>query len=225
MSVRPITFSEGEFYHIYNRGNSKQRIFHDGHDHMYFTNLLYLMNTHERRQVYDLKKLGHFNAYDIERKNVLVSIGAYCLMPNHFHILMTEKEEGGISKFMQKVSTAYAMYYNNKYERTGGLFEGKFKAQHADDDRYLKYLFSYIHLNPVKLIDPQWKERGIRNKKAVLTHLKGYAHSSYLDYLGEQRLQALILSVTDFPRYFPHPDTFSSEIFSWLSYGNGLKNR
>ena len=59
-------------------------------------------------------------------------------MPNHFHILITQMEEKGVSKFMQKLSTAYSMYYNKKYKRTGGLFEGKFKSEHLNKDRYLK---------------------------------------------------------------------------------------
>ncbi len=74
-------------------------------------------------------------------------------MPNHFHILFKQEKEQGITTFMQKLSTAYVMYYNKKYKRSGGLFEGKFKSKYAGEDRYLKYLFSYIHLNPLKILD------------------------------------------------------------------------
>ncbi len=76
----------------------------------------------------------------LPRGNQLVSIGAYCLMSNHLHLLLREEEESGISLFMQKVSTAYTMYFNRKYKRTGSLFAGRFKAQHAGNDNYLKYL-------------------------------------------------------------------------------------
>jgi len=103
--------------------------------------------------LYDLKK--------INRGEQLVNIVTYCLMSNHFHLLIYEKTEGGISKFMQKVTTAYTMYFNKSKQRTGALFQGKFKAKHASiNDNYLKYLVAYIHLNPIKLIDAQWKENG-----------------------------------------------------------------
>jgi putative transposase len=137
-------------------------------------------------------------------------------MPNHFHILITEKREGGISKFMQKLSTSYSMYYNKKYERTGSLFEGKFKSQHVEEDKYLKYLFSYIHLNPVKLIQKDWKEKGIRNEKEAKDYLKKYSYSSYLDFTGEKRVQNQILNIESFPKYFPNKTLFIEEIFEWL---------
>ena len=85
-------------------------------------------------------------------------------MPNHFHILVKEKIENGISKFMGKLTTGYSMYFNKRYDRTGSLFQGVFKSVHADSDEYLKYLFAYIHLNPIKLINPEWKENGIKDK-------------------------------------------------------------
>jgi putative transposase len=138
-------------------------------------------------------------------------------MPNHFHILITEKIEGGISKFMQKLSTAYSMYYNKKYKRTGGLFEGKFKSQHAGTDQHLKYLFSYIHLNPIKLIQHDWKEKGIKNKKEAIGYLNQYLYSSYIDFIGEKRVQNKILNTEEFPKYFPNTTSFIKEIFEWLS--------
>jgi len=141
-------------------------------------------------------------------------------MPNHFHLLITQKDGGDISKFMQKLSTAYVMYYNKKYKRTGGLFEGKFKSQHLSTDKYLKYIFSYIHLNPVKLIDKDWKEKGIRNKKESLKYLHQYSYSSFSDFLGIQRIQNKVLDKNDFPRYFSNSKVFLGEIFEWLNYKN-----
>ena len=79
----------------------------------------------------------------IERGETLVDIGLYCLMPNHFHLLVKEKKENGISMFMEKLSTSYSMYFNKKNERTGRIFENTFKATHVDNDEYLKYLFAY----------------------------------------------------------------------------------
>ena len=125
---------------------------------------------------------------------------------------------------MQKLTTAYVMYYNKKYERTGGLFEGKFKAEHLDKNTYLKYLFSYIHLNSIKLIDKNWKEKGIHNKESALDYLNNYQYSSYLDYLGRKRVQNQILNYEAFPDYFPTKQEFSKEIFEWISFNDNDKN-
>lgn len=218
MSIRKISFVSGEYYHIYNRGNSKQKIFHDKADYERFAGLLYACNNQENFKIFNIPK-GQ-DLFSEEKRKILVDIGAYVLMPNHFHILITQGENGDISKFIQKVSTAYVMYYNKKYERTGGLFEGKFKAQHAGNDRYLKYLFSYIHLNPLKLIYKNWKKEGIRNKKEALEYLSNYKYSSYADYIGFQRVQNKILNTETFPNYFLNKQSFLKEIFEWLSFIN-----
>jgi putative transposase len=118
---------------------------------------------------------------------------------------------------MQKLSTAYSMYYNKKYKRTGGLFEGKFKSQHTETDQHLKYLFSYIHLNPIKLIQHDWKEKGIKNIKEAKDYLDKYSYSSYLDFIGEKRIQNRILDIEEFPKYFPKKNSFIKEIFEWLN--------
>ena len=97
------------------------------------------------------------------------------------------------------------------------MFEGKFKAQHASTDKHLKYLFSYINLNPVKLIQKDWKEKGIKNKKEALEYLNKYFYSSYLDFIGEKRVQNKILNRESFPKYFPTETSFSEEIFEWLN--------
>ena len=220
MSIRKTDLVEGEYYHIYNRGNSKQKIFNDKEDYLRFISLLYISNSSASFNFYDLSRNNNFNVYEIEKNDSLVDIGAYCLMPNHFHLLLTQKnteENNNITKFMQKLSTAYVMYYNKKYKRTGSLFEGKFKSQHVEIDRHLKYLFSYIHLNPIKLIQRDWKEKGIRNKKKVMNYLNEYSYSSYLDFIGEKRVQNKILNIESFPKYFPNKISFVKEIFEWLT--------
>ncbi len=217
MSIRKVEFVQGEFYHIYNRGNSKQKIFHDKKDYERFIGLLFLANSESSFNFFNLLKDGHL--YDTDRGETLVDIGAYCLMPNHFHILITPKEAGGVSKFMQKLTTGYVMYYNQKYERTGGLFEGKFKSEHLGEDRYLKYIFSYIHLNPIKLADPKWKDIGLKNKTKTLVFLKTYLFSSYLDYKKMPRPQNVIINRKPFPDYFPSTKDFDDEILNWINYG------
>lgn len=208
----------GEYYHIYNRGNSKQKIFHDKWDYLYFLKLLHVLNQKNNKQIRN-------QAYDVfifhEDRDPLVSIGAYVLMPNHFHILITPTEEGSISKYMQKVCTGYVMYYNQKYKRSGSLFEGKFKSQYANNDKYLKYLFAYIHLNPVKIIDKKWKEKGIKNIQKTLDFLGTYEYSSYLDYANEdKRSLSVILNRKSFPDYFPSRKEFKNDILDWINYNH-----
>ena len=214
MSLRKIYFAVGEYYHIYNRGNSKQNIFHDPDDYGRFLKLMFLSNGKEN---FNVRSIGN-KIYNFNRGKQLVDIGAYCLMPNHFHILLTQTNNGDVSKFIHKLLTGYSMYYNKKYERVGALFEGKFKSEHANNDRYLKYLFSYIHLNPVKLIDTDWKEAGIKDKRKIIKFLEQFIYSSFQDYLGVKRQQKVILTTREFPNYFSKPDQFRNEIFDWLSY-------
>jgi putative transposase len=213
MSIRKINFIENEFYHIYNRGNSKQIIFKDQTDYKHFQSLLYICNSPD-----SLIARNHMSKdfYQTERSSTLVAIGAYVQMSNHFHIVLTPVIENGVSLFMQKVSTAYSMYFNKKYNRTGGLFEGKFKAQYAGSDVYLKYLFAYIHLNPVKTIDPTWKELGLQDIKKTLEFMVSYSYSSYLDYKGISRVENSILDTSPFPHYFPESSSLDKEILSWL---------
>ncbi|MGI9118302.1 MAG: transposase [Minisyncoccia bacterium] len=222
MANRKINFASGEYYHLYNRGNSKQKIFHDEQDYWHFISLLYIFNTEDNISISDLKKAANFSLYETETGSQIVSIGSYVLMPNHFHILITQKIEKGISKFMQKVATAYVMYYNQKYSRTGGLFEGRFKSRHLSTDNYLKYIFSYIHLNPIKLIQKDWKENGIKNIDEAKNFLNNYEYSSYKSFIGDKRIQNKILEISDFPKYFPNKKSFTSEIFYWLKYKEDL---
>ena len=98
------------------------------------------------------------------------------------------------------------------------MFEGPFKAVYVENDGQAKYLFSYIHLNPVKLIQSKWKDNGIKNTKRALSFLKNYKWSSYLDYKGEKRLQGKIITPEDFPIDFQNAKDFDREILDWLEY-------
>ncbi|MEK7646907.1 MAG: transposase [Patescibacteria group bacterium] len=213
---RKIEFSIGEFYHLYNRGNNKGKIFLNYGDNDRFLKLLFLCNN---TKPVVFRDIPNHAIYDNERRaNTLVDIGGYCLMPNHFHILVFEREEGGISLFMQKLSTAYSLYFNKKHYRTGKLFEGVFQATHAQDDGYLQYLFAYIHLNPVKLLEPQWKEKGIVDVAKAEGFLHNYQYSSYQDYVGGSRSEAAILNKDAFPKYFESKKEFQDYLKDWLTY-------
>jgi putative transposase len=218
MSIRKVAFVPKEYYHVYNRGNSKQKIFLNIKDYQRFVDLLYAVNSSEKFNFSD--SIKGISVYEQKKNKKLVSIGAYCLMPNHFHILITPLSEDGMSRFMQKLSTAYAMYFNQKYKHTGSLFEGKFKAEHLDNDRYLKYIFSYIHLNPIKLIQKDWKEVGLKQKERAINYLNSYKYSSLFDYLNRLRTENIILTRSDFPDYFLNKKNFIKEIMTWINYNN-----
>lgn len=216
MTRKINSFAEGEYYHIYNRGIEKRDIFLDQSDFNRFIVLLRIANSKEPVHIQKTRKKGQGLTLTNDKEKIL-EIGSYCLMSNHFHLLIKETTEGGISKFMSKIMTAYTMYFNKRYERSGALFQGTFKAEHANSDEYLKYLFSYIHLNPVKLINPDWKEKGVENKNEVISFLKDYKYSSYLDYIGVNREENKIINKEVFPEYFLSTNDFEREIFDWLN--------
>jgi len=216
--MRKEKFAEGEYYHRYNRGVDKRVIFLDENDRERFVSLLYLANNTKKIFLHEMKEWSFDEVVDTPREEV-VSIGVWCLMPNHFHLLIREKTENGISFFMQKVLGGYAMYFNKKYHRTGSLFEGPFKAEHANEDRYLKYLYAYIHLNPIGIIDKGWKEKIIGNKSKAKDFLLNYQDSSLFDYLKlETRSREKILSKEDFPDYFKTPKKFDEMITEWMYF-------
>lgn len=219
---RKINISIDEFYHGYNRGSEKRTIFTCSADYQRFLNLLYLGNSREAFSYRDIARglASGKSIFNYDRGETLVDIGAYCLMPNHFHLLLREKEEGGISKFLLKICTGYSMYFNKKYGHSGSLFQGPFKTQHLDTDNYLKYMYAYIHLNPIKLIDKDWKEKGIKNLGKAKNFLYNYKYSSYLDYLGKDRPESLILDKKSFPKYFLNQKEFKDFVQDWLNYQN-----
>ena len=194
---RKFSFVAGELYHVYNRGIEKRTIFREQPDSIRFQNLLYLCNS-RKRLVY---KLIQGAPLDYERGEPLVEILGYALMPNHLHIIAKESQNGGVSTFMGKVSTAYTMYFNTKYERTGGLMCRPFRAKHILDDDYLRWLFSYVHLNPVDLCVNGWKQQRDVDVELVSNFLRGFPFSSYVDYFdsGTVRPAGKILSRGSMP--------------------------
>jgi len=214
MSQRSISFTTGEFYHVYNRGNSKQVIFKDDDDYKRFQLLLKVSNNTESLSI-DHRERTSNDLYQDPIEEPLVAIAAYCLMPNHFHILLKPLVEDGVSQFMQKLGTGYVMYFNKKYERTGSLFEGKFKAVWVDSDRYLKYLYAYIHLNPQKLFS-------VKTKSEHFEKVSQYPYSSYQDYCNkDSRREACILKTDIFP-YSKTDESIHTDMKEWFLDRQGL---
>lgn len=217
---RSIKFAVDEYYHVFNRGVEKRKIFLTKKDYERFLLLLFFCNDTAPVRLKELLRQGFFLGPSLgkfEKDGKLVDIGAYCLMPNHFHILLKEKVENGISDFMRKLCTAYSMYFNKRNERVGGLFQGRFGAQHLDQDVYLKYIFAYIHLNPVKLIDSGWKSGPMKDTDEIKKFLGKYSWSSYHAYIGEED-NTYILNKEVFPGYFENIKEFSNFIKDWLDF-------
>jgi len=215
---RKFNFSPGEYYHIYQRGNNKNLIFLNDRDYRRFSILLYTANGTKTIQLSDHPRLDRFELFNLDRGESLVEIGAYCLMPNHFHLLVREKKEGGISSLMHRVNTSYSMYHNKKYGQTGSPLEKPFKAKHVDDDNYLKYLFAYIHLNPIKITDPEgWGGKRISDPSRAKIFLDHYPYSSYLLYGGENLQENKIINKNAFPEYFGETKDFEDFIQDWIN--------
>ncbi len=211
---RKVSFVEGEYYHLYNRGVDKRIIFSSRGDYRRFLMLLYLANSDQDVRIGNvLKSNSYEDVFTQDRGEPLVAIGAYCLMPNHFHILVTPLVENGVSQFMLKLQTGYSMYFNTRNERTGSLFQGPFRSTYVDNDRYLQYLYSYIHLNPAKLQDLQWKKR-VGTKNTLMKFVESYPYSSYGAYLNNSHT---ITDPTKFPDYFSSKEEVMSHIADWLS--------
>jgi putative transposase len=117
---------------------------------------------------------------------------------------------------MAKLCTGYALYFNKKEHRVGPLFQGNFKARHARRDEYLKYLFAYIHLNPLKLVDPAWKENSVADIEKARMYLESYKYSSYPEFTGKKRDEAVILDRAEFPGYFGSTVEFQDLIDEWV---------
>lgn len=113
-------------YHVYNRGVERRQIFMDHHDYQRFKQ--------QMRQCLD--------------RELQITLLAFSLMPNHFHLLLSQSDDGAMSRFMKRLSTAYAMYFNKKYHRVGSLFQGKYKAARIVGAQHLMEISRYIHLNP-----------------------------------------------------------------------------
>lgn len=217
--TRSIQFIPGEYFHIYNRGTNKMKIFLNDCDYSRFQKLFYLTNSRETVKFSDLNPKSPYPVWTIERGETLVDIGAYSIMPNHFHILIRSKNKKDTSSFLQRVLLSYSKYFNKKNNRNGTLFQGKSKAQHVNKNIYLKYIFSYIHLNPIKIFQKDWREVGIKNFKKAKDFLEKYKYSSYIDYLGIERLEGKILNKKAFPDYWSTPKEFKEEVFEFLNYG------
>ena len=220
--LRKDPFITGEYYHIYNRGIDKRIIFKSKKDYERFIMLLYLANSDDSFRLDNIlnKQYKTFSeVLVLDKDEPLVSIGAWCLMTNHFHLLIRQEVDGGVTKFMRKLGVGYSMFFNIKYQRKGALFGGLFKSKLIGvDDNYMRQLFGYIHINPLEIEFPEWKDK--INKSSVNINMKkfleSYQYSSYLDYVGEDRIEKNIINPKNFPDYFQNSQSFQDFIENYF---------
>lgn len=172
------SFALDEWYYCFNRGIDKRAVFDNEQDAQRFLMLLYLANGTKPIGLHGRQRPNLRGAFDTDRGRAIVALGAYCLMPNHFHILIKEITENGITTFMRKIGTAYTMYFNKKNERVGNLFLKPFRSRHVGTDRYFQRVLQYIHCNPTELYEPDWKQGKIRYMRSLERKLIEYPYSS-----------------------------------------------
>jgi len=181
VTYRSTILTNEQFYHVFNRGIERRAIFSNKREFDRALNTLkyyryanvpfkfskFLVQTEENKT----NLLKSFNI----KENELVEIIAYCLMPNHFHLLLKQIKDNGISKFISNLTNSYTKYFNTKHERVGALMQGIFKAVRVETDEQLIHLSRYIHLNPVSSF--VIKEQDLNN----------YPWFSYREYLGLEK--------------------------------------
>ncbi len=213
-----MNFANNYFYHIYNRGVDSRVIFNEEKDYSRFVHCLYEFNDKKAAVNYNwmVKKQGILNSDKKRPRELLVNILCFCLMPNHFHLIIEQIVDGGITKFMRKLGTGYTMYFNEKNKRSGGLFQGKFKSIIIDNEEYLLHLSRYIHLNPVGIVMPDWKEKGIKDQCKVIDFLNNYRWYSFMDYIGVKNFPS-ITKRDLIQGYFKQERDYSDFVYKFLT--------
>lgn len=198
-------FANQEFYHIYNRGLEKQNIFLTTKDRSHFLETLFYYQLNDPKPKFSLYRQSKI--FSINTNENLIDIVAYCLMPNHFHLLVKQRQENGISEFMRKFVHSYTKYRNVKYKRQGPLFQGVFKAKRVETDEQLVHLSRYIHLNPFV--------------SGIIKDLDQYPWSSFPVYIG--MIEDKSLAKDEILNFFKSPLDYKSFVLAQADYGETLE--
>lgn len=203
MPSRASPFVNEYIYHIYNRGSEKRRIYSDRRDYSRF------IKTIRYYQVQGPKpKLSYFKESSrLDFSKRIIDILAYCLMPNHFHLLVKQAQDRGITEFMGKLSNSYTKYYNVRTSRIGPLFQGEFKSVLIEDDEQLLHVQRYIHLNPLVSL--------------LTKDLKLYEWSSYLEYTSD--VDNGFCSTEDILGYLTSPEQFREFVMDQIDHAKNLE--
>jgi len=182
------------FYHVYARGNSRGKVFPATEDYEMFIKLLQrYLSAEEAHDPYGVSYPNFYNK---------IELISYCLMPNHFHLLVYQHQQGAMSAIMRSLLTSYSRYFNKKYHRSGPLFETRYKASLISDDAYLQHITRYIHLNPRQWRTYEWSslpyflqpttETWIRPKR-VLSIFN--STDEYLEFIQDYTSQKQMLDI------------------------------
>lgn len=198
MTRRKVPFAVGEWYHCYNRSIEERTSFEDSRDYYRFLELLYLANDEFplRRDDIGVRKFEEILKIPLGKR--LVAIGAFSLMPQHFHLVLKEVSEGGITAFMRKIGTAYTLYFNARHRRVGNLFLKPFQSSHISADHHLQHLIHYIHCSPAALLEPKWKSGPVVDPQFLGEHIKVYPYSSLSAHTGAPATTGAILDAEIF---------------------------
>lgn len=204
MPYRQEQFANDEIYHIVVRRIEDKLLFKNIDDYYRGIFSVYELNNvnpvviKERRKTRArLKKLARdpisgTEMIEVDKRDRFVDVLCFCLMPNHVHLLLKQLKEGGITEFMKKLGIGYGGYFNRKYSRKGYVFQNRFVSVHIKTDEQLRTVFVYIHTNPIALIEPKWKEIGIKNPERAIKFLEEkYRWSSYWDHLGKKNFPSV----------------------------------
>lgn len=203
--ITRMPFASGEWYHCFTRGIDKRATFKERRDYERFLQQMHVCNTARTIHRSDLAMRSTEEILKIPLTDKLVAVGAFCLMPNHFHLILSESKDNGIPRFMQKLGTAYSMYFNIKNKRTGGLFVSPFRSKRLHNDEYFQYALQYIHCNPAELYEPRWKEGHVSDMQTLENKLRSYPYSSLGAFENEQHpLRGLVdRSIFDYAQQPP----------------------
>lgn len=187
-----------ELFHVLNRGVDGRILFKDSGDYVRFIHNMYEFND-ANPVPQSNRRPNDITEKTIKEREILVDVHAWVLMRNHYHLLLSERREGGISLFMRKLNVGYANYFNERYQRSGTLFQGRTKKIHIETDAYFLYILHYIHLNPLDYLEgaQEWRVRDTSKTAGVgFSQLQKYLHqyrwSSYQDYLGKKNFPSIL---------------------------------
>jgi putative transposase len=207
----------GEVYHVFNRGVDKRRLFFDDSDYTRFLESMYLFSDqtyfHSPDPIERVVRLAS-SEVDVGFRDELVEILAYCLIPNHYHLLIRQLVDDGISTFIHKVQMGYTRVFNGKHRRSGTLYEGTFKAIRVDRDPYFIYLPVYTHLNALDLTDLNWRDGLVDDWGKAVERLNAYPWSSHGAYSQFAQYLPLIKEET-IKGFYPNEGEYLSHLHSW----------
>lgn len=216
--MRLTDFSQNGYFHLYNRGTDKRDIFLEDRDFQRFYESLYLFNdkNYNRKggQIFErVVQLSGAEVFAMDR-DCLVSILSYKLMTNHYHLLLREEQEGGVSAFMHRLGTGYTNYFNVQMNRSGSLFQGPFQAVHVASDSQLEHLVRYIHLNELDRYGIPWREGEVVDWEQCFQLLHKDPYSSHGLYCGrEQKLPVIDAELAK--NLFPDSEEYLDFLKGW----------